>query len=178
MPPPNPASAAHTRYGQSGKPGLANNSSVPTVGSNSTSAEKIVQLRPPNFAVAKVYGKRRQPPTSVAVAPSKNLSPAENPYTDAGMKSTITDQIDQIEKPTCSAATDQIRLRLAMSLLPASQAVSSSGSQSEITCERPRSDPRNDSAHSASMKTPNVSDLADHARNRFIARALRAVTQG
>src|ERR1700743_1018994 len=86
---------------------------VPTVGISSTTAEKIVQLRPPNLAVANVEGHRSKPPTSVAVAPSRNLSPAEKPYTDTGMNSTITDQMDQIEKPTCSAATDQIRLRRA-----------------------------------------------------------------
>src|ERR1700760_2941430 len=110
---------------------------VPTVGINSTSAENTVQLRPPNLAVANVYGKRRHAPTSVAVAPSRNLSPAEKPYTDAGMNNTITDQIDQIEKPMCSAVTDQIRLRRAILSLPASQAAVSSGSQSERTCERP-----------------------------------------
>ncbi len=50
------------------------------------------------------------------------------------MNSTITDQIDQIEKPTCSAKTDQIRFRFAMSLpgvvAPSpSQAATSSASQ-------------------------------------------------
>src|SRR6476660_2244428 len=45
------------------------------------------------------------------------------------MNSTITDQIDQIEKPTCSAKMDQIRLRLAICLPPASQAATSSASQ-------------------------------------------------
>ncbi|CFR74142.1 Uncharacterised protein [Mycobacterium tuberculosis] len=54
LPPPRPASAPHTRYGHSGKPGLASNRMLPTVGINSTSAEKMVQLRPPNFAVANV----------------------------------------------------------------------------------------------------------------------------
>src|SRR6478609_7943741 len=49
------------------------------------------------------------------------------------MKSTMTDQIDQIEKPTCSVATDQTRLRRATSLLPASHAAVSSGSQSRMT---------------------------------------------
>lgn len=57
----------------------------------------------------KVWGMRTQPPSRVATAPSRNLSPAEKRYTDAGMNSTITDQMDQIENPTCSAATDQIR---------------------------------------------------------------------
>src|SRR5690242_14480506 len=46
------------------------------------------------------------------------------------MNSTITDQMDHTEKPICSATTDQIRLRRAMFLLPASQAATSSGSQS------------------------------------------------
>ena len=32
------------------------------------------------------------------------------------MNSTITDQMDQIEKPTCSANIDQIRLRFAILL--------------------------------------------------------------
>ena len=45
------------------------------------------------------------------------------------MNSTITDQIDQIEKPTCSAKIDQIRLRLAILAPPASQVSTSSASQ-------------------------------------------------
>jgi hypothetical protein len=51
------------------------------------------------------------------------------------MNSTITDQIDQTEKPMCSAMTDQIRLRRAMYLLPASQAAVSSGSHSVMRCD-------------------------------------------
>src|SRR3954468_10575260 len=51
------------------------------------------------------------------------------------MNSTITDQMDQIEKPMCSAATDQIRLRRATRLLPASHATTSSGSQSVMRCD-------------------------------------------
>ena len=54
LPPPRPASAAHTRYGHSGRPGLASSTMVPTVGIRSTSAENMVQLRPPNLAVANV----------------------------------------------------------------------------------------------------------------------------
>src|SRR5664279_4800916 len=45
------------------------------------------------------------------------------------MNSTITDQIDQIEKPTCSATMDQIRLCLAIFAPPESQAATSSASQ-------------------------------------------------
>lgn len=54
LPPPKPANAAHTRYGHSGRPGLARSSRVPMVGINSTTAENMVQLRPPNLAVANV----------------------------------------------------------------------------------------------------------------------------
>jgi hypothetical protein len=79
LPPPKPANAAHTRYGHNGRPGCASNHMVPTVGINNTNAENTVQLRPPNVAVARVYGIRRHAPTSVAVAPSRNLSPAVNP---------------------------------------------------------------------------------------------------
>ena len=79
LPPPKPASAAHTRYGHSGRPGWASSHIVPRVGISSTNAENTVQLRPPKVAVASVYGIRRHAPTSVAVAPSRNLSPAEKP---------------------------------------------------------------------------------------------------
>src|SRR6476659_7957603 len=54
------------------------------------------------------------------------------------MNSTITDQIDQMEKPTCSATMDQIRLRLAMSFPPLSQASTSSASQCSISRFRDR----------------------------------------
>ena len=54
LPPPNPASAAHTRYGHSGRPGIGQQHMVPTVGISSTNAENTVQLRPPNVAVASV----------------------------------------------------------------------------------------------------------------------------
>src|SRR5262249_34744317 len=113
LPPPNPVSAAHTRYGHSGRPGLASSTTVPTPGSSRTNAENMVQLRPPKVAVASVYGMRRHAPTSEAVAPNRNLSAAEKPYTACGMNNTMTDQIDQIEKPTCSATTDHTRLRRA-----------------------------------------------------------------
>src|ERR1700720_1110482 len=52
------------------------------------------------------------------------------------MNSTITDQIDQTEKPTCSAKIDQIRLRLAILAPPASQASTSSASQCSMLRSR------------------------------------------
>src|ERR1700694_4170647 len=57
------------------------------------------------------------------------------------MNSTITDQMDQMEKPTCSAKIDQIRLRLAI-FFPAglppwpSHASTSSASQCSILRSR------------------------------------------
>ena len=50
------------------------------------------------------------------------------------MNSTITDQIDQTEKPTCSAKIDQIRLRRAIFAPPSFQASTSSASQSSMLC--------------------------------------------
>ena len=44
----------------------------------------------------------------------------------------LDDQIDQIEKPTCSATTDQIRFRLAICLPPPSHACTSSEFQCAI----------------------------------------------
>src|SRR5271163_3465921 len=52
------------------------------------------------------------------------------------MNSTITDQRYQIEKATCALTFDQIRLRRAMTSLPAHQATASSGSQSPMQRER------------------------------------------
>jgi hypothetical protein len=109
---------------------------LPSVGTKRTRAEKTVQLRPPKVAVAMVYGMRRQPPTSVAVAASKNLSPAVKPYTDCGMNSTMTDHMVQTESPMCSAITDHSRFRRATFLLPASHATMSSGSQSVMVRDR------------------------------------------
>src|SRR4051794_28935517 len=59
------------------------------------------------------------------------------------MNSTITDQIDHTEKPTCSAKIDQIKLRLATRLpgvLPPapSQATMSSASQCSMLRSRVR----------------------------------------
>ncbi|CNJ82938.1 Uncharacterised protein [Mycobacterium tuberculosis] len=54
LPPPRPVSAAHSRYGHNGSPGWASNAMVPTVGIRSTTAENMVQFRPPKRAVANV----------------------------------------------------------------------------------------------------------------------------
>ena len=77
--PPRPANAPATRYIHSGWPGLASRTSIATVGTSRTSAESSVQFRPPNRAVATVYGMRSTAPTSVTTAETRNLSGAESP---------------------------------------------------------------------------------------------------
>ncbi|SKX83404.1 Uncharacterised protein [Mycobacteroides abscessus subsp. abscessus] len=57
------------------------------------------------------------------------------PYS-GDMKSTITENSDQMEKPMCSQMIDQTRLRLAISAPPASQACRSSGSHPVMWCLR------------------------------------------
>ena len=52
------------------------------------------------------------------------------------MNSTITANRVHTENPTCSANTDQYRLRIAVRRPPDSHRAVSSGSQSSITCER------------------------------------------
>src|SRR5271170_5351339 len=132
LPPPSPATPATTMKVVYDVPGWAMKKTVNAVGIASTSAENIVQLRPPNLATAKVYGIRRIAPTSVGTATRKNLPAASMWYTFCGMNSTITDQIDHTEKPTCSAKIDQIRLRRAIFAPPLFQASSSSASQSSM----------------------------------------------
>ncbi|SUA42287.1 Uncharacterised protein [Nocardia africana] len=67
------------------------------------------------------------------MATRKNFPAASMPNLSAGMNSTITDQIDHTENPTCSATTDQIRLRRAILLPPASQAATSSASHCSMS---------------------------------------------
>ena len=136
LPPPKPVMAATARNQPNpNSPGFIISIIVSPVGMSSTTAEKIAQLRPPNLAVACVYGIRRQEPTSVAVAAMTNFWSMLMPYSGP-MNRAITENRDQIENPTCSQMTDQIRLRLAIAALPLSQATRSSGSQSVIVWSR------------------------------------------
>ena len=57
LPPPTPASAAVIIKVSKEMPGLSRNAAV-IVGISRSSALTMVQLRPPNFATAKVYGIR------------------------------------------------------------------------------------------------------------------------
>src|SRR3954452_10800983 len=112
LPPPTPAIAATISSVSYDTPGLTTNAAV-MVGMRSNSALTIVQLRPPNFATAKVYGSRNPAPSAVGSVVSRNFSAAAcfgsvlNPYAGV-MNRTRTDQRLQIEKPMCSERMEKI----------------------------------------------------------------------
>src|SRR3954454_4109010 len=95
LPPPTPASAATISRVLNETPGFITIAAA-IVGTSSSRALKIVQLRPPNRATANVYGIRRTEPTSAGAEVSRNLSAGLMPYFGV-MKSTSTDQTVQTE---------------------------------------------------------------------------------
>ena len=70
LPPPSPAVAATTSISQNGVSGRVTKKASAVVGMKSSSALTIVQLRPPNFGTANVYGKRISEPTRPGSATS------------------------------------------------------------------------------------------------------------
>ena len=72
LPPPRPAVAAASAISQNGVAGFVTSNASNVVGMNSSSALTIVQLRPPNFGTAKVYGKRISEPIRPGSATSEN----------------------------------------------------------------------------------------------------------
>src|SRR6478735_10339072 len=106
---------------------------MPMVGMSSSSAEMMVQLRPPKVATANVYGSRSTAPSSVGSAVSRNLPAASMPYSGP-RNSTSTDHIDQTEKPMCSEITEKTRFFLAIRAPFSAQKTGSSGRQSSIQC--------------------------------------------
>ncbi len=132
LPPPKPAVAAirqNTQYGVSGFCTAHANSSV---GTSSSAALTIVQLRPPNLGTANVYGSRSSEPTRFGSATRKNSCCGVNEKPCARRNADETLQISQTEKPRCSAKIDQIRLRRATRRPVDSQNSGSSGRQSSI----------------------------------------------
>lgn len=91
----------------------------------------MVQVRPPNRATAKVYGRRSAAPIAVGTVVSTNL-PAGSMWYAGPRKRTSTDHRLQTEKPTCSLKMDRTRLRRATLAPVAVQNVASSGRQSVI----------------------------------------------
>ena len=72
FPPPTPATDAQSSSVVNDTPGCSAKAAS-TQGTMRMPAEKIVQLRPPNLAVANVYGRRRTPPTAVGSVVSRNF---------------------------------------------------------------------------------------------------------
>src|SRR4051812_9612221 len=105
LPPPTPASAATRSSVAKDTPGRSTTKAV-VAGIRSTRALKIVQLRPPNFATANVYGKRRAAPTAVGSVVSRNFCDGSRWYSGP-RNSTSTAHNDQIEKPMCSRSEER-----------------------------------------------------------------------
>src|SRR4051794_38095925 len=130
LPPPTPATAATRSNVPSETPGSSTIAASVT-GTRRRTALKTVQLRPPNFATANVYGSRSTLPTSVGTEVSRNLSAASKPYAGP-RKSTSTDQMLQMEKPMCSEAMEKARFRRATRSPVDFQKTGSSGRHSSI----------------------------------------------
>src|SRR3954454_19990735 len=135
LPPPTPASEDTTSRVVNETPG-SRTTAVAMVGTRSRPALMIVQLRPPNFATAKVYGSRTNAPSAVGRVVSRNLPAGSMPNTGSGRNSTSTDHRLEIEKPMCSEKTEKNRLRRATRLPVCAQKSGSSGRQSSIQCDR------------------------------------------
>src|SRR5690348_1448922 len=112
LPPPSPARQEIAANTQNGVPPLVTAIMNAIVGISSRTAEMIVQLRPPNFGTAKVYGIRRNEPIRFGREVSRKSW--LNVKLKAGFwvisSGVVTDHSSQIEKPRCSAKIDQIKL--------------------------------------------------------------------
>src|ERR687886_765155 len=110
LPPPTPArhdTTSRVVYETPGSSTIA----VAVVGISSRAALMTVQLRPPNFATANVYGSRTKAPRAVGRVVSRNLPAGSMPNTGSGRNSTSTDHRLQIENPMCSEKIEKSRLR-------------------------------------------------------------------
>src|SRR5262245_12966007 len=83
LPPPKPAVAATNNSTPKGISGLDTAHASRRHGINSSSAETMVQLRPPNIGTANVYGSRRKAPTPLGTATSQRASVAVRANPDA-----------------------------------------------------------------------------------------------
>jgi hypothetical protein len=78
LPPPTPANSDTINSVLNDTPGLST-IAIMIDGTRSSNAATIVQLRPPNFPTANVYGSRSNAPTSVGAAVSRNFWAGSNP---------------------------------------------------------------------------------------------------
>src|SRR5690242_13790609 len=108
LPPPTPATAARIRRVVKETPGLTR-TAADTAGISSSAALTIVQLRPPNLATAKVYGRRRAAPSAVGTVVSRNF-PAGSTWYAGPRNSTSTDHRLHTENPMCSEKIEKTRL--------------------------------------------------------------------
>src|SRR5215218_8805398 len=131
LPPPTPARHETISSVENETPG-SSTIAVAIVGTSSSAALTIVQLRPPNFATANVYGSRTNAPSAVGSVVSRNLPAGSMPNTGSGRKRTSTDHRLQTEKPMCSEKIEKKRFRRATALPVDSQNSGSSGRQSSI----------------------------------------------
>src|SRR5688572_24389869 len=134
LPPPTPAMMHSASIVSLEMPG-SSRKNVAIVGISSSAAEMIVQLRPPNFATANVYGSRRSAPQAAAVEVKRNLSAGVKPYCGP-RKSTRVAHIVHTEKPMCSEKIENQRFLRAIFEPFSAQNFSSSGSHSSSQCFR------------------------------------------
>src|SRR6478609_9389895 len=132
LPPPKPAVAAIRQKTQNGVSGRCTKKAKSSVGTSSSAALIMVQLRPPNLGTANVYGSRSSDPTRLGSATNTKSCCGVKEKPICSRNAELTLQISQTEKPRCSAKIDQIRLRRATCLPPPSQNSGSSGRQSSI----------------------------------------------
>src|SRR5215475_3410214 len=111
LPPPKPATVAAASSRPYGTPGYST-AAANRHGTSSRAALTIVQLRPPNFVTANVYGSRSSAPTAVGSVVSRNF-PAGSTWYSGPRKSTNTDHRLHTEKPTCSDMIEKTRFRRA-----------------------------------------------------------------
>src|SRR6266550_6575610 len=111
LPPPTPATAAAASNRPYGTPGCST-AAANRHGTSSRPALTIVQLRPPNFVTANVYGSRSTAPTAVGSVVSRNF-PAGSMWYSGPRKSTNTDHRLHTENPMCSERIEKARFRRA-----------------------------------------------------------------
>src|SRR5436309_900089 len=101
LPPPRPAVAAISTNTQNGVCGRCTKNAKSRVGMSSRAALVAVQLRPPNFGTAKVYGSRIRDPTRLGTATSRNSCDGEKSKFILASRAEETLQSSQTEKPRC-----------------------------------------------------------------------------
>src|SRR6478609_12113933 len=98
LPPPKPAVAEIRQNTQYGVVGSCTANANSRVGTSSSPALMIVQLRPPNFGTANVYGSRSSEPTRFGSATSRNSCCGLNSNPICSRNAALTLQISHTEK--------------------------------------------------------------------------------